>query len=178
MMRSRSALGTLVAFFKSSLTRRRLESSDSELSLKLKQVRDEISLLTEGDVSDEFDRLQERLQADREAVAGMEQALQQQAPGLRISKAAAHAGGGLPPPPSVPSNRSEAVRLAELLTDLIATRGGTWEELWRVHDAALAELVLQVGVHCAERGELLQRIRKFFGSALRWSRNGDAAKQA
>jgi hypothetical protein len=39
------------------------------------------------------------------------QALQQQAPGLRISKAAAHAGGGLPPPPSVPSNRSEAVRL-------------------------------------------------------------------
>ena len=41
-----------------------------------------------------------------------------------------------------------------------------------------AELVLQVGVHCAERGELLQRIRKFFASALRWSRNGDAAKQA
>ena len=39
------------------------------------------------------------------------QALQQQAPGLRISKAAAYAGGGLPPPPSVPSNRSEAVRL-------------------------------------------------------------------
>ena len=39
------------------------------------------------------------------------QTLQQQAPGLRISKAAAHAGGGLPPPPSVPSNRSEAVRL-------------------------------------------------------------------
>ena len=36
------------------------------------------------------------------------------------------------------------VRLAELLTDVIATRGGTWEELWRVHDAALAELVLQV----------------------------------
>ena len=36
----------------------------------------------------------------------------------------------------------------------------------------------QVGVHCAERGALLQRIRKFFGSALRWSRNGDAAKQA
>ena len=53
------------------------------------------------------------------------------------------------------------VRLAELLTDVIATRGGTWEELWRVHDAALAELVLQVGVHCAERGELLQRIRRF-----------------
>ena len=47
-----------------------------------------------------------------------------------------------------------------------------------MHDAALAELVLQVGVHCAERGQLLQRIRKFFGSALRWSRNGDAAKQA
>jgi hypothetical protein len=34
-----------------------------------------------------------------------------------------------------------------------------------------------VGVHCAERGALLQRIRKFFGSALRWSRNGDDAKQ-
>ena len=106
------------------------------------------------------------------------QPLLQQAPGLRISKAAARGGGGLPLPPSVPSNRSEAVRLAELLSQLLATRGGTWEELWRVHDAALAELVLQVGVHCAERGALLQRIRKFFGSALRWSRNGDAAKQA
>ena len=35
------------------------------------------------------------------------------------------------------------MRLAELLSDLLATRGGTWEELWRVHDAALAELVLQ-----------------------------------
>ena len=70
------------------------------------------------------------------------------------------------------------MRLAELLSDLLATRGGTWEELWRVHDAALAELVLQahlvsiamlsmaigsnslwlaelvlqVGVPCAERG--------------------------
>jgi hypothetical protein len=47
------------------------------------------------------------------------------------------------------------VRLAELLSQLLATRGGTWEELWRVHDAALAELVLQVGVPCAGRGYLL-----------------------
>ena len=47
-----------------------------------------------------------------------------------------------------------------------------------VSDEPFAEAVRQVTVHCAERGQLLQRIRKFFGSALRWSRNGDAAKQA
>ena len=39
------------------------------------------------------------------------QPLLQQASGLRISKAPARGGGGLPLPPSVPSNRSEAVRL-------------------------------------------------------------------
>jgi hypothetical protein len=39
------------------------------------------------------------------------QPLLQQAPGLRISKPAARGGGGMPLPPSVPSNRSEAVRL-------------------------------------------------------------------
>ena len=116
-------------------------------------------------------------QLHRMGVGGTPPGLQD-APGLRISKVASRAGASMPPPPSVPSNRSEAVRLAALLQELLETRGGTWEEQWRAHDAALAELVLQVGVHCAERGQLLQRIRKFFGSALRWSRNGDAAKQA
>lgn len=67
----------------------RLESSDSELSLKLKQVREEVSLLTEGDVSDEFARLQERLQSDRAALAEMEQTLQQQQSMSRSLQAAA-----------------------------------------------------------------------------------------
>ena len=64
--------------------------------------------------------------------------------------------------------------LAELVLQVQGRYSGDIAEIWW----RFAELVLQVGVHCAERGELLQRIRKFFASALRWSRNGDAAKQA
>ena len=50
--------------------------------------------------------------------------------------------------------------LASRLDELQA-EGGSWERQLQLHDEVLAELVLQVGVHCAERGELLQRCRAF-----------------
>ena len=56
----------------------RLESSDGELGLKIKQLRDEIDTLASGDVSAEFDALQKRLQADRQQMAEVEQAMQEQ----------------------------------------------------------------------------------------------------
>lgn len=56
----------------------RLESSDEELSLKINQLRDEVDGLASGDVSAEFDALQRRLQADREQMAEVEQAMQDQ----------------------------------------------------------------------------------------------------
>lgn len=71
-------------------------------------------------------------------------------------------------PARTPSNRSEAIRLQALLDsfDQHADSGG-WEHRCAVYDQAFAEAVLQVGNHCAERGELLQRLRKFHQLCLR-----------
>ena len=45
-----------------------------------------------------------------------------------------------------PSSRAEAKRLGQLLIDHTLDVGGTWEERWSAHDAALAELALQAGI--------------------------------
>ena len=86
-------------------------------------------------------------------------------PGLRISRVSNKTGASLAP--TTPANRSEALRLASRLDELQA-EGGSWERQLQLHDEVLAELVLQVGVHCAERGELLQRCRAFYLSHARW----------
>ncbi len=56
----------------------RLESSDSELGLKVKQLRDEIDTLASGDVSAEFDALQQRIASDQQKLAAMERSMQEQ----------------------------------------------------------------------------------------------------
>jgi len=56
----------------------RLDSSDSELTLKLKQVRDQLESLAAGDVGAEFKALQDRLAADRAKMAGVEKAIGEQ----------------------------------------------------------------------------------------------------
>jgi len=56
----------------------RLESTDSEVGLKLKQLRNELDMLASGDVSAEFNELQARLQADRAQVDSVERAMQEQ----------------------------------------------------------------------------------------------------
>jgi uroporphyrin-3 C-methyltransferase len=61
----------------------RLESSDSELSLKLSQLRNEMDSLAAGDVGAEFAALQKRLEADRSKMGDVEQAISEQ---LRLSR--------------------------------------------------------------------------------------------
>jgi uncharacterized protein HemX len=56
----------------------RLESNDSELSLKLNQVRDEVDTLAGGDISSEFEALQQRLQTDLAQLATLEQTIDEQ----------------------------------------------------------------------------------------------------
>ena len=56
----------------------RLESNDSQVELKLKQLRDELDALASGDVSAEFNALQVRLQADRAQAESLEQAMREQ----------------------------------------------------------------------------------------------------
>ena len=56
----------------------RLDSSDSQLSLKLEQVREEINSLASGDVGEEFKALQDRLAADRAKMAGVEKTIDEQ----------------------------------------------------------------------------------------------------
>lgn len=56
----------------------RLEAGQDELSLKIKQLRDELNTLASGDVSAEFQALQRRLETDRRQMAEVEQAMQEQ----------------------------------------------------------------------------------------------------
>ena len=56
----------------------RLENADSELALKVKQVRDEISSLAAGDIGAEFSALQSRLEADRRKLQTAETAINEQ----------------------------------------------------------------------------------------------------
>ena len=79
-------------------------------------------------------------------------------------------GGSRAVPAHAPSTRSEAVRLGELLDSLLAVEQGGWDHQCQVHDTTFAEAILQVASHCAERGELLQRLRKFTQLCVRTER--------
>jgi uroporphyrin-3 C-methyltransferase len=67
----------------------RLESSDSELSLKLSQIRDELNSLAAGDVGAEFETMQRHLEADRSKLDQVEQAISEQLALSRSLQAAA-----------------------------------------------------------------------------------------
>ena len=56
----------------------RLENADSELALKLKQVRDEVSSLAAGDIEAEFAALQSRMEADRRKLDSAETTINEQ----------------------------------------------------------------------------------------------------
>jgi uncharacterized protein HemX len=72
----------------------RLESSDSELSLKLSQIRNEMDSLAAGDVGAEFEAMQKRLQADRSKMGSVEQAIDDQLKLSRSLQAAAESMQG------------------------------------------------------------------------------------
>jgi len=67
----------------------RLESSDSELSLKLSQIRDELSSLAAGDAGAEFAAMQKRMEADRSKLDQVEQTIGEQLALSRSLQAAA-----------------------------------------------------------------------------------------
>ena len=56
----------------------RLESNDSEVSLKLSQIRNEVETLISGDMGAEFDALQKRIETDRSKMADVEQTISEQ----------------------------------------------------------------------------------------------------
>ena len=72
----------------------RLDANDSELSLKLTQVREELDGLASGDVAAEFDALQRRMQSDREKMSEMEAAMRDQLALSRSLQAAAESVQG------------------------------------------------------------------------------------
>jgi len=67
----------------------RLESSDSELSLKLSQVRDQLETMQSDDSGTEWQALQDRMQADRTRMEQLEQAIDEQLSLARSLQAAA-----------------------------------------------------------------------------------------
>jgi len=67
----------------------RLDSSDSELSLKIGQIRDELNSLAAGDVGAEFEAMQKRLEADRSKMESVENATREQLALTRSLQAAA-----------------------------------------------------------------------------------------
>ena len=62
-------------------------------------------------------------------------------------------------PASKPPSRSEALQLGRVLDEGLAGAGGDVREEMSVWDRVLSELIRQVYVHCAERGDLLERVR-------------------
>ena len=102
------------------------------------------------------------------------------APGSQIRLTGlANAVGGNAFPVSTPSNRSEAIKLSTLLDSFLEHEAGGWDEKFKAYDQTFAETILQVANHCAERGELLQRIRKFYLIVKRCEREAqDAARRA
>jgi uroporphyrin-3 C-methyltransferase len=67
----------------------RLEGSDSELSLKLNRIQEELNSLAAGDVAAEFTAMQSRLEADRTKMENVEQAISEQLALSRSLQAAA-----------------------------------------------------------------------------------------
>ena len=108
------------------------------------------------------DRLATHLPAD--SSLGSESALAQLAASLPGGGIIATSPRRPPTRPTQPPGRVAAARLIALLDTLLAVRPTDWEWQAKVHDAAFAEAVLQVAVGCAERGEALQRLRRFYGT--------------
>lgn len=67
---------------------------------------------------------------------------------------------------SRPSNRSEAVQLSENLERKLSEYEHDYRATERTWQLAFAEVVRQVYVHCAERGVLLDRIRRWYDLEL------------
>ena len=67
----------------------RLDSRDSELSLKINQIHDELNSLAAGDVGAEFAAMQKRLEADRSKMESVEKAAREQLALTRSLQAAA-----------------------------------------------------------------------------------------
>ena len=72
----------------------RLESSDSELSLKLLQIRDEMAAMAAGDNSAEIAALHSRMEADNAQMDALEQTIRDQTALSRSLQAAAESMQG------------------------------------------------------------------------------------
>ena len=66
-----------------------------------------------------------------------------------------------------PSNRSEAIQLTENLERQLEKHASNFRALEQTWSITFCELVRQVYVHCAERGELLDRVRLWFERELK-----------
>lgn len=66
-----------------------------------------------------------------------------------------------------PSNRSEAVQLTQNLDRRLSEPNADFLATERAWQVTFCELVRQVYVHCAERGELLDRIRRWYEMELK-----------
>ena len=74
-------------------------------------------------------------------------------------RARVHVGtGALWWPGQEPSNRSDAAAVTYRLDKALEGRGG-FRAAIASHNAAFEAVTRQVGVHCAERGELLARLQ-------------------
>ena len=62
-------------------------------------------------------------------------------------------------PGQEPSNRSDAAAVTYRLDRALEGRGGDFRAAIASHNAAFEAVTRQVGVHCAERGELLARLQ-------------------
>ena len=67
---------------------------------------------------------------------------------------------------SRPSNRTEAIQLAAEVEARLVAAGTDARSASQCWQGALRELVRQVYVHCAERGELLDRVRAWYEGEL------------
>lgn len=63
-------------------------------------------------------------------------------------------------PTEKPSSRAEAVLLGQTFDAMLASCGGVAEAEEEACDVVLRELVRQVGLHCTERGSVLDRVRQ------------------
>ena len=64
-------------------------------------------------------------------------------------------------PGQAPSNRSEAASVTYKLDKALASQKNDFRAAMVAHNAAFEEVTKQVGVHCAERGELCSRLQAF-----------------
>ena len=61
-----------------------------------------------------------------------------------------------------PSNRSEAAHLARELAQQLDAAGGTFRAELDAYNKVFGKVSQQVAVHCAERGDVLERLRIFY----------------